>query len=138
VLISAGALSGFEFGPRSLNPYEQFERLAPTEVIQHGVFVFDGHFDVPLASAIGHMQKAQNLLGAKQVESALVEARSAVSLAPNAVDVQLTLGDVLAEMGQAAEARAAYEKALLLAKTIEPEFQIRSLPNIERKLESQK
>jgi len=61
-----------------------------------------------------------------------------VSLAPNAVDVQLTLGDVLAEMGKAAEARSTYEKALLLAKTIEPEFQIRSIPNIERKLESQK
>ena len=101
MLISAGTLSGFEFGPGSLNPYEQFERLAPTEVIQHGVFVFDGHFDVPLASAISHMQKAQNLLAAKQVELALVEAQSAVSLAPNAVDVQLTLGDVLAEMGQA-------------------------------------
>jgi len=138
VLISAGTLSGYEFGPNSLNPYEQFKRLAPTAVIQHGVFVFDGHFDVPLASAISHMQKAQNLLAAKQVELALVEAQSAVSLAPNAVDVQLTLGDVLAEMGKAAEARSTYEKALLLAKTIEPEFQIRSIPNIERKLESQK
>jgi len=41
-------------------------------------------------------------------------------------------------MGKAAEARSTYEKALLLAKTIEPEFQIRSIPNIERKLESQK
>jgi hypothetical protein len=136
VLISAGTLSGYEFGPGSLNPYEQFQRLAPTDVIQHGVFVFDGHFDVPLASAISHMQKAQNLLAAKQVESALIEAQAAVSLAPNAVDVQLTLGDVLAEMGQAAEARSSYEKALLLAKTIEPEFQIRSIPNIERKLKS--
>jgi len=138
VLISAGTLSGYEFGPGSLNPYEQFKRLAPTEVIQHGVFVFDGHFDVPLASAISHMQKAQNLLAAKQIELALVEAQSAVRLAPNAVDVQLTLGDVLAAMGQAAEARSAYEKALLLAKTIEPEFQIRSIPNIERKLGPQK
>jgi len=107
-------------------------------VIQHGVFVFDGHFDVPLASAISHIQKAQNLLAAKQFELALVDAQAAVSLAPNAVDVQLTLGDVLAEMGRAAESRSAYEKALLLAKTIEPEFQIRSIPNIERKLESQK
>ena len=68
VLISAGNLSGVEFGPGSLNPYEQFKRLAPTAVIQHGVFVFDGHFEVPLASALSHVQKAQNLLAAKQVE----------------------------------------------------------------------
>jgi Flp pilus assembly protein TadD len=84
------------------------------------------------------MQKAQNLLAEKQVELALVEAQSAVRLAPNAVDVQLTLGDVLAAMGQTEQAHSAYEKALLLAKTIEPEFQIRSIPNIERKLGSQK
>ena len=135
VLISAGTLSGYEFGPGSLNPYEQFTRLAPTAVIQHGVFVFDGHFDVPLASAISHMQKARNLLDAKQVDLALVEAQAAVTLAPNAVDVQLTFGDVLAAMGQADRARSVYEKALGLAKTIEPEFQIRSIPGIERRLQ---
>ena len=134
VLISAGTLSGYEFGPGSLNPYGQFKQLAPTAVIEHGVFVFDGRFDVPLASAIGHMQKAQNLLVAKQVEAALVEAQTAVTLAPDAVDVQLMWGDVLAKMGQTEQARGAYEKALGLAKAIEPEFQIRSVPGIERKL----
>ena len=136
VLISASTLSGYEFGPGSLNPYEQFKRLAPTAVIQHGVFVFDGHFDIPLASALSHMQKAQNLLVGKQVERALAEAQAAVTLAPNAVEAQLMLGDVLAAMGQEEKAHSAYEKALVLAQTIEPEFQIRSLPSIERKLES--
>jgi tetratricopeptide (TPR) repeat protein len=136
VLISASTLSGFEFGPGSLNPYEQFKRLTPTDVIQHGVFVFDGHFDIPLASALTHVQKAQNLLAAKQVDAALVEAQAAVRLAPDAVGTQLMFGDVLAAMGQTEQARAVYEKALVLAKTIEPEFQIRSIPGIEQKLES--
>lgn len=136
VLISAGTLSGFEFGPGSLNPYLQFKDLKPTAVIQHGVFVFDGHFDIPLASALNHARKAQNMLEAKQVEQAMVEAQTAVTLAPNSVDTQLMLGDVLAAMGQTDQARSVYEKALLLAKTIEPEFQIRSVPVIERKLES--
>ena len=44
------------------------------------------------------------------------------------------LGDVLEAMGQPEEARSAYEKALVLAKTVEPEFQIRSIPSIEQKL----
>jgi len=136
VLISAATLSGFEFGPGSLNPYEQFQRIAPTTVIQHGVFVFDGHFDIPLAAALSRMQKAGNLLAAQQLEPALTEAQTAVTLAPNSVDAQLMLGDVLAAMGQTEQARAAYEKALVLAKTIEPEFQIRSIPNIEGKLAS--
>jgi predicted negative regulator of RcsB-dependent stress response len=46
----------------------------------------------------------------------------------------MTLGDVLTATGRTQEARAAYEKALALAKTIEPEFQARSLPGIEQKL----
>ena len=136
VLISAATLSGFEFGPGSLNPYEQFQRVAPTGVIQHGVFVFDGRFEIPLAAALTRMQKAGNLLAAQQVQPALVEAQTAVTLAPDSVDAHLMLGDVLAAMGQTDQARATYEKALTLAKTIEPEFQVRSIPNIERKLAS--
>jgi len=136
VLISAGTLSGFEFGPGPLNPYEQFKRLKPAAVIQHGVFVFDGRFDIPLAAALDHMLKANNLLAAKQVGPALAEAQTAVTLAPNSVETQLMLGDVLAAMDQTEQARAVYEKALLLAKTVEPEFQIRVIPSIEQKLQS--
>jgi tetratricopeptide (TPR) repeat protein len=134
VLISAGNLSGFEFGPGSLNPYEQFKHLQPTAQIDHGIFVFDGHFEVPLASALSHVQKAQNLLAAKQVEQALAEARVAIALAPDAVQSQMVLGDVLGAMGQTEEARSSYQKALVLAKTIEPAFQVRSIPGIEQKL----
>src|SRR5882724_5013604 len=136
VLISASNLSGVEFGPGSLDPYGQFKQLVPTAKIEHGVFVFDGHFDVPLASALSRMQKAQNYLVTKQPEQALAEAQVAVTLAPNAVQTQMMLGDVLGAMGHAEQARSAYEKALVLAKTIEPEFQIRSIPSIEQKLES--
>jgi hypothetical protein len=136
VLISASNLSGVEFGPGSLDPYGQFRQLVPTAMIQHGVFVFDGHFDVPLASALSRMQKAQNYLVAKQPEQALAEAQAAVTLAPNAVQTQMMLGDVFGVMGQTEQARAAYEKALVLANTIEPEFQIRSIPSIEQKLKS--
>ncbi|MCM3901695.1 MAG: glycosyltransferase family 39 protein [Pyrinomonadaceae bacterium] len=134
VLISASNLSGVEFGPGSLNPYEQFKGLRPTAVIEHGVFVFDGHFQIPLASALSRVQKAQNLLAAKEVDQALAEAQAAVALAPDAVQPQIMLGDVRGAMGQAAEARSAYEKALVLAKTVEPEFQVRSIPSIEQKL----
>jgi 4-amino-4-deoxy-L-arabinose transferase-like glycosyltransferase len=134
VLISAATLSGFEFGPGSLNPYEQFQHVRPAHVIQHGVFIFDGHFEIPLAAALSHMLKAHNLLAEKQLEPALAEAQTAVTLAPNSVDAQFTLGDVLVAMGQTQRARSFYEKALVLAKTIEPDFQFRRVPGIEQKL----
>ena len=136
VLISASNLSGLEFGPGPLDPYGQFKLLKPTAVIDRGVFVFDGKFDMSLAAAISKVQKAQNLAQAKQLDQALQEAQSAVALAPDSIRTELALGDILLEMGQLQQARASFEKALELAKTIEPEFQIRSVPEIEQRLQS--
>lgn len=137
VLISASNLSGFEFGPGSLNPYEQFKHIPPTAVIGRGVFVFDGHFDLPLASALSHIQNAQNFLAEKQTDAALSEAQTAVTLAPESVSARMTLGDALTAAERPEEARSEYQKALQLAKTVEPEFQARSVPGIERKLADQ-
>jgi hypothetical protein len=39
-------------------------------------------------------------------------------------------------MGEPQQARVCYEKALELAKTIEPEFQVRSVSSIDEKLKS--
>jgi Dolichyl-phosphate-mannose-protein mannosyltransferase len=136
VLISASNLSGVEFGPGSLDPYGQFKLLKPTAVIDRGVFVFDGTFDMSLAAAISKSQKARNLAATQQLDGALQEAQEAVALAPDSIQTQLALGDILRELGQPQQARARYEKALELAKTIEPEFQIRSVPEIEARLQS--
>ena len=96
--------------------------------------MFDGRFELPLAAAISKVQKAQNLAQAKRLDEALRETQAAVALAPDAIQTQLALGDVLNEMGQREQARTCYQKALELAKRIEPEFQIRSIPSIEQRL----
>ncbi len=134
VLISAGNLSGYEFGPGPLNPYEQFKSLQPTTVIQYGVFVFDGHFQIPFAASIGHSQKAQHFLETKRFPEALAEAQQAVELAPQAVRPNALLGASYAALGKPAEARESYEKALQLAKTVEPEFQRGWVEGLEQKL----
>ena len=136
VLVSASNLSSVEFGPGPLDPYGQFKSLTPTAVIDHGVFVFDGNFDLALAAAMSKVQQAYNLAGAKQFDAALQQAQAAVALAPDAVQTQLAVGDILRELGRPHEARPRYERALELAKTVEPEFQIRSVPGIERRLQS--
>jgi tetratricopeptide (TPR) repeat protein len=134
VLVSAGDLSGFEFGAGSLNPYEQFKQLRPAAVIQYGVFVFEGHFEIPLAAALIHAQSADNLLTAKRLPEALSEAQQAVALAPTAVKPNAVLGDVLIALQRRQEGRESYEKALRFAKTIEPEFQVSSAAMLEQKL----
>ncbi len=120
VLISAGTLSGFEFGSDQFNPYRAFKVLEPVATIQHGIFVYDGRFDVPLAAALSLEQKAGNLLGAKQPDAALPLAQAAVAADPDCLHAQKTLGDVLRALHRPQEARSAYEKALVIANRLEP------------------
>src|SRR5260370_15665075 len=117
LLINAGHLSGFEIGAGPLNPYQHFKHLHPTAVIDYTVFVFHGHFEIPLAAALSHTQKAENLFGEKKLPEALSEAQQAVALAPHAVKPNLVLGDILTSLGHSDQARLFYRKALTLANT---------------------
>jgi hypothetical protein len=123
VLMSAGVLSGFEFGPGPLNPYEQFKQLKPEAVIDYGVFVYQGHFDIPLAAALSHVQKSGLLLEQNEVPQALAEAQHAEALAPDSASVNAALGRALEASGRSQEALSFYQKALLLAQAVEPRFQ---------------
>ena len=134
VLISAGTLSGFEIGPGPLNPYDQFQKLQPTAVIEYGMFVFDGHFSIALASALAHEQRARDFLAANQMDQAREEAQAAIAVYPDCVQSQVLLGDMMIMMKRPVEARAAYEKALTFAQTVEPEFQLQWIPTLKQKL----
>lgn len=132
VLISAGVLSGYEFGPGELNPYDQFQHIQPTAVIEDGLFVFDGHFEIPLAAALNHVTRAQLAVQGKHLDEALSEAQAAVALAPRSVQAQAELGDVLRQLNRPEESRQAFQKALNAAETIRPEFQSGWIPGLKR------
>ncbi|MGZ4789772.1 MAG: glycosyltransferase family 39 protein [Terriglobales bacterium] len=134
LLISAGDLSGFEFGAGALNPYEQFKSLKPVGMIDYGVFVYQGHFDIPLAASISHSQRAEWLRDEKKFPEALAEAQEAVRLAPDAVKPNAQMGDILTDLNRAEEARPYYEKALHSAKTIESEFQVGWVEGLQKKV----
>jgi hypothetical protein len=134
VLVSAGDWSGFEYGPPALNPYEVFKHTPPVAMIDYGVLVYEGHFDLPLAAGLSHARKAGNLLTAGRAEEALAEAQQAVALAPDAVKSQAVLGDTLTALKRREEAREAYQKALHLAQTVEPEFQVGWVGGLQHKL----
>jgi tetratricopeptide (TPR) repeat protein len=134
VLVSDGDLTGIEFGQGELNPYAGFLKERPVAAIQHGVYVYEGHFEVPLASALVHAEKAEALLDAKQPDAARAEAEQAVALAPRSARVQSALGDVLARQGQAAEALAHYRVGLQLATTVEPSLQEDQAAALQRRI----
>lgn len=134
VLISASVLSGFEFGPYPLNPYEQFRQLKPEAVIDYGVFVYDGSFSVPLASALSHVQKAGLLLTQSKAPEALTEAQQAEALAPDSASVNATMGKALDANGRAEEALPYYQKALAEALAAQPDFQQPLIKTLQRRL----
>ena len=134
VFISAVDLTGFEFGPPPLNPYEQFKQLTPLDVIDSSVFVYEGHFEIPLTAALAHAQKADVFLAEKKLAEALAEAQQSVALAPDSASVNATMGSVLDAVGRRAEARPYYESALQQALTIQPDFQRWLVPSLKQRL----
>lgn len=134
VLISAGTLTGFEYGSNGLNPYRQFERLKPVASIQDGVEVYEGTFRVPLASALGYVAEAQILLKQHDAAGALVQAQQAAAIATEEYYPEMALGDALAAVGRKDEARAAYARAMGVVKTMEPEAQEKLGREVEEKM----
>jgi Dolichyl-phosphate-mannose-protein mannosyltransferase len=134
VLISATELAGTLWGPDELNPYAQFGKLTPDAVIDGGVLVFYGQFDVPLAAANSHALNSSQLLRSGKPEEALEEAQVALTLAPTDVRSQITLGNALSALKRNDEARAAYQDALSNAQKVFPEFRGFLIPFLNQKL----
>jgi hypothetical protein len=137
LLISAGTLTGYEWGSNVLNPYQDFQKLKPVAFIQDGVFVYDGTFDMRFASALGHVTRAGDLTAAGQLASALVEAQTAVAIDPDELQAQMILGDTLTKLGRPLAAKPAYQQALAIAKTMEPGAEAIWVKIIQRKLARQ-
>lgn len=133
VLLSTGSTSG-ELPSEDLNPYHEFKSLRPTAVIQDAVFVYDGHFRVPMAAALSLAQKSRNLVTAGRVEDALTTAQSAVAADADCIQAQIALGDALTALQRHEEARSAYQRALASARRLDTSVQDRWAPGIERKL----
>jgi hypothetical protein len=134
VLISAGTLTGYEFGSNVLNPYREFQKLKPVAVIQNGVFVYDGTFDMRFASALGRVTRAIDLTASNQLMAALAEAQMAVQIDPDELQAQMVLGDTLRKLGRTSEADSAYRNALRIANQMEQSAAADWVPAIRGKM----
>lgn len=123
VLISESDLEGVESGDGPLNPYEAFRNLKPTVIIQDGVYVYQGTFAVPLASAWVDVRRSGELAKAGQQDAALTVAKQAVQLAPNSARTQMNLAGLLATHENWTEALEHYQAALRDMETNRPELE---------------
>jgi hypothetical protein len=132
VLISDGNLAGVDREGK-LNPYDQFQTLQPTATIDHGVYVYQGTFTLPVAAALSHAEVAKGLIRQRRYDEALDEPKLATQLAPENIDPLTALGDALDGLHRISEAKA----ALHSAQTIEPEFQAGAVPALQAKINGQ-
>ena len=96
VLLSESVLDGVESGDGPLNPYAAFQTRKPVAIVQDGVYVYQGRFEVPLASALVDLRRSEQLTAPGEAHEALALAQRAVALAPNQAQTQLQLADLLA------------------------------------------
>jgi hypothetical protein len=134
LLISAGDMSSFELGSAVLNPYQPLLQAHPVAFIQDGIFVFEGTFDLPLASALAHVQRSADLLSSNDIPGALREATQAETIAPNFVQPELALGDAASAAGNQQQAREAYTRAEATINTMDPDARTQWLATVHQKL----
>jgi tetratricopeptide (TPR) repeat protein len=135
VILSAGDLMGSESSSSRLNPYTVFQSFKPDEMIDDSVLVYQGTFPVSQAAAESREQRANQLMRANQPEEALAMAREAAAMDPDGLDVENTLGNVAASLGQKDLARTAWQAALAAARQLEPDAGAGYVPDLEAKLQ---
>jgi len=126
VFIGAQALSGFDWGPQEMNPYNQFAGIRPATVLHGEILVFNGNYHVPQISALSHYVVATQLSGAGHPDLALAEAQAAALLHPEFRLTHELLASLYAKNQQPEQALSEYQTALRIYRTVQPEFQKRS------------
>jgi 4-amino-4-deoxy-L-arabinose transferase-like glycosyltransferase len=134
VFFSHISLTFYESGSSLLSPYSEFMKLKPTAVIEDGVFVYDGTFNVPYAAAMDRAVISGNLLDQHQPERALSEAQAAIALTPDSLQALMALGDAQKALQKNAEARTTFEKALQRVYLMEPTAQEIWIPKVQEKM----
>jgi hypothetical protein len=122
VLISAGTLTGYEFGSVALSPFQPFMYEVPV-TIDHGVFVYHGTFNTSFVSSLGHATRATTLFAERKYPAALEEVEQAVAIDSKVFQAQMILGDTLAALHKDQSSAAAYNRALEITQTMEPSEQ---------------
>jgi hypothetical protein len=133
VFFSHISLTFYESGSSVLSPYREFLKLKPTAVIEDGVFVYDGTFNVPYVAALDHAVISGSLLE-HQPDQALSEAEAATALAPDSLQALMALGDAQKALQKNDEARTTFARALQQVHRMEPTAQEVWVPKVQKKL----
>ena len=136
VLISYSDLSGFEYGTKVRNPYQDFVALKPDAVIQDGIAVYNGDFSMAMAASLGHLGRSKILLSKGDFAGGIGEAETAVAVDPDCFDAQYVLGNLYSAFGRKADALAHFKLALNIAQTMEPAARAQWTQTLQLRIDS--
>jgi tetratricopeptide (TPR) repeat protein len=117
VFIGASELSQLFSVADWINPYLPFQQVHPSAVIANSILVYDGKVDLSQVSSLMHENLATQFLRANKFDEALVEAETAIEIAPNQTAAHATRSAILAAMGRKTEALAEIKKAEAMENT---------------------
>jgi hypothetical protein len=123
VFLGSAELTGFDFGPEHLNPYNQFVNLPPTAVLEGEILRFDGTFHVTQISALSHFAVGNALLGGDHPDQAFRELKTAAQLDPNFRWTHQALEGLYVKMKQPEDARREFQLETRIYRTVLPDFQ---------------
>ena len=123
VFLASAELTGFDFGPEYLNPYNQFVNLRPMAVLQGEILRYDGTFHVRQVSALGHFAVGNALLWAGRPDQAFSELKTAAQLDPNFRWTHQDLEELYVKMKQPEEAMHEFQLETRIYRTVLPDFQ---------------
>ena len=124
VFIGSMELSGFDFGPDEMNPYQQFVRLRPAAVLAGEILEYDGSFQIPEIAGVSHFGAANVLMQRKQFDAAIEESKKAAELDPKLIYPHEILSALYAQRKQLDEAMGEYKVAMLIYQTVHPDYQV--------------
>jgi tetratricopeptide (TPR) repeat protein len=130
VFLGSSELSGFDFGPDDLNPYQQFVNLRPTNVIGGEILEYEGTFQIPAIAGVSHFGAANMLMRQKQFEAAIQECKTATELNPKLIYPHEILSALYAQRKQIDDAMNEYKTALHIYQTIHPDYQVFNDPPV--------
>lgn len=102
--------------PRGGNEYVPITQSQPIAQIGGSIFVYRGRFEIPLAAALSHAERANQFVRLKRFEEAVADGRKAVKLGPDDSRTHISLGIALAQAGQKDEARREFGMVIETAK----------------------
>ena len=123
VFLSSHVLTGFDFGPEDMNPYEQFVKLRPAAVLKGEILVFNGSYSVTKISALSHFAMAVQFQREDHPDQALAEAKTSEALNPVFRFTHQMLASLYAKKKDREDALREYQAALHVYQTVHPAFE---------------